>query len=1077
MILLKKISLIVSALIISFFTYAQNNIAVSGVILDTQSEPVIGAAVMEKIDGRQGNAAISDSEGRFSLSVSSESPVLEVSSIGFETQLVKVGRQRTITVVLVSDIQQLDGIVVIGYGTSRKSDLTGSVASLRTSQLEDDKSTSLTGLLASKVPGVMVASTGGAPGSMNSVIVRGSSSVSGGTAPLYVVDGVLMGGSNDEISAADRIGDEKLDPLSTINPDDIASIEVLKDASATAIYGSRGANGVVIVTTKSGQLNEPAKLTFSYSYSLDARPKLIDMLSGPEYETYMAERTGMNYVLEDNVEVLSKASAMWWNEDGTVKHRGVDHNWQKEILRPAGTHNANLSIRGGSKSTTYFISLGVLNKTGVVLNSSMDRYSIAAKVNTNVKKWLKAGIDIKGSFVENNGIVSAHDQITSNVFGQMLIYSPILGPEEIWDDLDDGTNPKHNPLSNVTQTVQNNKTNRLQGNMFLDFKITPDLHFKTSVGGYLNNTKTKNYYNSKYGPGYGTNGKITHATSSVTNILNENILTYHKKFKRWHNFNAMAGLTIERTTTDKLSITTTDILMESLKEESLSFGHIIGVPVNSLLETTLLSGLGRINYSYKNKYLLTASLRADGSSIFPEGNKFSYFPSVALAWKASEEKFLRNVPWIDLLKFRLSYGQTGNQRINALSSLALLASRYYCFNSSQGMETPVINSGMLPASIGNELLRWERTAQYNAGIDLNVFQGRLGLTLDAYYKDTRDLLITEQLPGVSGFDSAVRNIGRVSNRGVEFLLTSTNIEKRNFKWTSNLNISFNRNRVEEIGNGDRIAITPDGLVMDSYPDVFYVREGYPLGAMFGFRYDRLYQLSDFKEFYDDWGGFISDPAMQASIYKSCKRFTLRDGVIQSGSFDPAPGAIKAKKIADNTNPVNAAEDAVYLGSAEPLFFGGFANNFELGNWYMSLNCTFSYGNKLFNANGRLLEDRGNTNISRHYYENCWKIDRQDGTEPVYGDQSMKMTTDRQVEDASYFKIRNVVIGYNINNSFTRRLGISRLKVYVSADNLATFTKYSWYDPEHLHNNPLTSGLDRFSYPYTRTYIAGAVISF
>ena len=396
--------------------------------------------------------------------------------------------------------------------------------------------------------------------------------------------------------------------------------------------------------------------------------------------------------------------------------------------------------------------------------------------------------------------------------------------------------------------------------------------------------------------------------------------------------------------------------------------------------------------------------------------------------------------------------------------------------SKPGGESASLVQGQAPSSIGNDLLKWETTTQYNAGIDFTVLKGRLSLTVDAYYKDTRDLLITEQLPSVSGFQSAVRNIGRVSNKGMEFQVSSVNIDKKDFNWTTDLNISFNRNVVEEIGNGDRIAITPDPLIMDAYSDVFYVREGYPLGAMFGYVWDGVYQLQDFKEFYDAAGNFITDPALQKQIYNQGS-FTLRDGVVENGYTLPKPGGFKPRKIGSSDAPVNHDEDRVYLGSTEPLFFGGITNSFTWKNWYLNIQCTFSYGNKLFNANNRLLQGRNTANISREYYESFWSIDRQDGTMPAIDDEGMKVASSMQVEDASYFKIKDVTLAYTFPRKWLQGIGVKGVRAYVSAKNLLTFTKYSWYDPEYIHPNPLMSGLDRYSYPTTVTLMCGVSLTF
>ena len=1049
--------------------YAQEKLKVHGTVTDPDGEPLIGVTVMES--GNKYNVTITGKDGDYTIKVND--PVkgsLKLSYIGFESTSVKINSRSKVDVVMEQDVSELDGVVVIGYGTSKKSDLTGSVSSLRAKSLEDDNSTSLTGMLAGRIPGVHAVATSGAPGSKTNIVVRGASSVSGGTSPLYVIDGVMIDISDDVTTAAQGVGDEVLDPLSMLNPDDIASMEILKDASATAIYGSRGANGVIIVTTKSGSYNKSPEVHLSYDFAVDTRPKEIKMLNGYDYENYMAMKDNFQFGVEGSNR---------WNEDGTVKHSGKNNNWQRQILRPAFTHNVNASVRGGSKSVSYALSTGFLDKDGIAIGSDMKRLTFNSKLDIKVKPWLRIGMDLKGSRTENNGIISADQFTSNNVFAQMLIYSPVRDVDEVDpddNDDDEGTSSKQNPVVNAKYTKQNNRTTRIQGRAFVEFTFMKGFTLKSSFGGYLNNTKTKNFYPSIMGVGTRTNGQVTHGAGNVNKWEQENILNFSRTFKKKHSLSAMMGLTFEQTMNERLKVTTKDLMSDTLKEESLMFGQRLETPQNSKLVTSMMSALARVTYSYDNRYLFTASIRADGSSVFPKGNKFSYFPSGAFAWKINEEPWMERAKWLNLLKLRLSVGQTGNQRVGALSSLASTSMGVYPFNKDEGLESVTTSQGLAPHSIGNERLKWETTTQYNVGLDFTAFKGRVSLIIDAYYKDTRDLLITEQLPGISGFHSAVRNIGSVSNKGMEFQLSTVNIDGRDFRWTSDLNISFNRNRVEDIGNGDRIAVTPNNLMMNSYSDVFYIREGYPLGSMWGFVSEGLYQLADFEEFYDADGNFITDLTMQKQIYRNNKEFTLREGIPQNGMFRAEPGAFRPKKIADNDEPVNMLQDRVYLGSAEPIFFGGFNNSFQYKNWYLNIMCNFSYGNKLFNANYKILEGRSSSNVAQSYYENMWTLDRQDGT-MVKLNTNNTLASSLQVEDASYFKIKDITLGYNIPKKALKKIGMKGIKIYASAKNVYTFTKYSWYDPEHVHPGALTAGLDRYSYPTSLTVVAGLSLSF
>lgn len=973
---------------------------------------------------------------------------------------------------------ELNELVVIGYGSAKKSDLTGSVASMKASAIEESRSASFTSALAGKIAGVMAIQNGGDPGAGINIKIRGASSVSAGTSPLYVIDGVLMENSQSEVSGASRMGDTSLDPMALINPNDIASIEVLKDASATAIYGSRGANGVVIITTKSGTKDGSTQLSFSADAGFDLLPqKRTYALSGAEYENYMRLRFPLPADFVPGESTLAGNTALGWNPDGTPKITGINRVWQDEIFRLGVSQNYNISLRGSSKKNTYAFSLGYYDKTGIVKNSDMNRFSYSMKAESTVNNYLKLGMNLSGSVMVNNGIVNATNQTQSNIFTQMLIFRPNITDREIEDstDADDPGSSWNNPITNLNSVVQRTDARRTQGTAYVI--VTPSKHWtlRSTIGGYMTDAKSKNFYPSTSGMGRVDKGRASHGVARTTNLLNENTLTFMKTFNEIHAVNVLGGITFQRTIFDNLTTTTTGLEIESLDEESLKFGANILPPENSYSYYSLMSYLGRINYTLKSRYLFTASFRADGSSKFPKGNKFSYFPSGAFAWKMNEEAFLKNVKEIDQLKLRLSYGRTGNQSINTLAALAMMSKKYYSFNTAQGTTgSPIINMGVIPGTIGSDKLRWETTDQYNVGVDLSLFNSRVNFTADLYYKYTTDLLITEQLPGISGYQSVVRNIGSVVNKGLELNLGTVNMNTKNFTWTSDLNISFNKNRVKNIGSGDRIPITPTAIMQGHFLDVFYVREGYPIGAMFGYKTDGLYQCRDFSDFYDANGTFISDKAQQKAIYDNIKgnngQFTLREGVVSRGNA-VEPGYLKLKKQGEGD--VITSDDKVYLGSNEPKFFGGFTNRFSYKNVELSIFLQFSYGNKLFNTNHAMLRGYNNYNIEQQYYDNMWTIDRQNAPLHIYSDNIGRQTaTELQAEDASYLKIKEISFSYRLPKKAMRHLGVKGAKVFVSGINLFTFTKYSWYDPEFSSTNPLTGGLDKYSYPTARTFNAG-----
>lgn len=1068
--------LLLFSLFLLFVSGVSAQIQVTGVVIDEVDEsPLIGVTVMEV--GTQ-KGVITDMDGNYSITVKDENSRLSFTYIGKEAKTVRVGNRRKVDVTMGDQANELNELVVIGYGSAKKSDLTGSVASMKASAIEESRSASFTSALAGKIAGVMAIQNGGDPGAGINIKIRGASSVSAGTSPLYVIDGVLMENSQSEVSGASRMGDTSLDPMALINPNDIASIEVLKDASATAIYGSRGANGVVIITTKSGTKDGSTQLSFSADAGFDLLPqKRTYALSGAEYENYMRLRFPLPADFVPGESTLAGNTALGWNPDGTPKITGINRVWQDEIFRLGVSQNYNISLRGSSKKNTYAFSLGYYDKTGIVKNSDMNRFSYSMKAESTVNNYLKLGMNLSGSVMANNGIVNATNQTQSNIFTQMLIFRPNITDREIEDstDADDPGSSWNNPITNLNSVVQRTDARRTQGTAYVI--VTPSKHWtlRSTIGGYMTDAKSKNFYPSTSGMGRVDKGRASHGVARTTNLLNENTLTFMKTFNEIHAVNVLGGITFQRTIFDNLTTTTTGLEIESLDEESLKFGANILPPENSYSYYSLMSYLGRINYTLKSRYLFTASFRADGSSKFPKGNKFSYFPSGAFAWKMNEEAFLKNVKEIDQLKLRLSYGRTGNQSINTLAALAMMSKKYYSFNTAQGTTgSPIINMGVIPGTIGSDKLRWETTDQYNVGVDLSLFNSRVNFTADLYYKYTTDLLITEQLPGISGYQSVVRNIGSVVNKGLELNLGTVNMNTKNFTWTSDLNISFNKNRVKNIGSGDRIPITPTAIMQGHFLDVFYVREGYPIGAMFGYKTDGLYQCRDFSDFYDANGTFISDKAQQKAIYDNIKgnngQFTLREGVVSRGNA-VEPGYLKLKKQGEGD--VITSDDKVYLGSNEPKFFGGFTNRFSYKNVELSIFLQFSYGNKLFNTNHAMLRGYNNYNIEQQYYDNMWTIDRQNAPLHIYSDNIGRQTaTELQAEDASYLKIKEISFSYRLPKKAMRHLGVKGAKVFVSGINLFTFTKYSWYDPEFSSTNPLTGGLDKYSYPTARTFNAG-----
>ena len=737
---MKKTRLIRKLILLMAFTTSfsaiQAQIKVSGVISDaSDNQPIVGVTVIE-VGTKRGT--VTDLNGKYTITVEGPKSKLLFSYIGKQKVSVQVGNQTDVSLSLTDNANNLDEVVVIGYGSVKKSDLTGSVSSMRTKDLEDSKASSFTSALSGHIAGVSAIQNGGAPGSGIDIKIRGASSISAGSKPLYVIDGIMMENSDLEINAAKRQGESTLDPMAMINPDDIQSIEVLKDASATAIYGSRGANGVVLITTKSGSTNGTTSMNFSADWGDDFRPeKRIDVLTGPQYEDYMALRNPLGSLFIPNVTPLTTTQLPYWNPDGTVLRSGVNRNWQDEIFHTAPTENYHFSLRGGSKQTSYSISTGYMNKDGIVKTSNMNRFTFGGTIDSQYNKYLKIGMNMSTSFVSNTGVISADAQTGNNLFVQMLIFRPNVTNAQMTDptlSIDDPGNLINNPVNNLNSIIQKTESRRIQGKAYVAITPIDGLIINSTFGGYATDAKSKNFYPSTSGTGRLDAGKSVHGSSGIVNWQNENTATYNRNFNDDNKLTVMGGITFQQTTIDQLQATATQLQDESLGNESLQFGGLFST-TNSLVVNSLMSYLGRVNYNYKDRYLLTASIRADGSSKFAKGEKFSYFPSAAFAWKVNDEKFMKDIKNINLLKFRLSYGVTGNQDIPALSGTALMNKTYYDYNTVQGTTgSPVLVNAMNLGTIGNDNLKWETTSQYNGGIDLLLFNSRINLTLQEYVR-------------------------------------------------------------------------------------------------------------------------------------------------------------------------------------------------------------------------------------------------------------------------------------------------------------------------------------------------------
>jgi len=997
-------------------------VVVKGTIVDSNGQPLPSANVVEK--GRK-NGITTDFDGKFSITVQSENAVLVVSFIGFDTQEVQLKGQTTIKVVLKESAAGLNEVVVVGYGTQKKRDVTGSVASISKNSIKDLVLTSTEQALKGQVSGVQMTQSSSAPGGNASVRIRGGNSISAGNEPLYVIDGFPIYNDTSSSSTGVLGNGQPSNVLASINPSDIESMEILKDASATAIYGSRGANGVIIITTKRGKAGQ-STVTFESYYGFQQLSKKIDLLNPYDYALSVnadnIRRGRQPYVA--NPELYNPANP------GALK--GTD--WQDEAFRVAATQNYQLNFTGGDEKTKYSISGNYFTQEGILLGSDFTRGSVRVNLDRNLSSKFKLGLSFSSSITQNNqaktdsdldannqGAVSAilYAPPTQSAYNADGSYTRFRGP--------DG-NFYVNPLASLLEIKNLNKTNRTFGNIFLDYKITNDLLFKITFGGDQINVK-EDYYNPASIQDTGITAKARIGVNQSFSWLNENTLTYTKTFAAKHNLTALAGFTRQKLTRETVTTGAERFVNDILEDNNLGAGATANPPGSNVSDWELESYIGRINYGYNDRYLLTLTGRADGSSRFGASNKFAFFPSGSVAWRASEENFMKSTAKvISNLKLRASYGQTGNQEIPQYRSLAALGSVNYPIGG-------IIGSGIAPNRFANPDLRWETTAQFDAGIDISFFSNRINIVADYYDKRTKDLLLDVQIPGSTGFTSWLQNIGSVKNIGLELALNTVNFDGE-FKWKTSFNITFNKNEVLDLG-GEYERVVGGGSQSKQITNTGILRVGEAVGAFYGYVTDGLFQT-------------------QAEV----------DAGKAAGQ--PSTSVIGDRRYKDTNGDGKFNEnDRTILGYAQPDYFYGLTNTFSYKNFDLNVLINGVQGNEIVNLNvnaqtdvnapqslNRWTPTNTNTDIQRHTVDT--------------------RLTNKQIEDGSYLRIQNVSFGYNMPQEVFRNTFVQSIRLYVSLQNWWTFTNYKGYNPDvsSFGQDNLSMGVDRGGYPAAKTFLMG-----
>ncbi len=1035
----RSIFLLLIILCLSFWGFAQKK--VSGIVTDSNGERMPGVTVVVK---NTMVGTISGAKGEYSINMPESTTVIVYSFIGMQTQEVEVGERSEINVQLESAVTELDEVVAIGYGTVRKRDLTGAVASVRSEDLEQIKAPSFAEALQGRIAGVQITSQSGEPGSGVSISIRGANSINAGTQPLYVIDGVQVEMSSGEIANSSAGASTTGNPLSSINPSDIETIEVLKDASATAIYGSRGANGVVIINTKGGKEGK-GRFNVDVYTGFSQASKKLDVLSAVDYAVYRHsrvptdERFGMD---TDGDEVLD--TPIDYSDSTNV-------NWQDELFRTAVTQSYNVSYSGGNKQTSYSAGVGVHLQEGIIDYNEWDRYSSRFKINHRVNDNFQVGSSLNFSHSISTGVVTGGGVGDWNGSVQKLVlFRPFKTESEYVDDEVSGITEPDILLRDAQKESSFSST---IGNLFGEYTIVKGLDLKATIGGRLTDSKIKEFFPSHVGV-----GKTTNAYANTENIKSlswfiENTLNYSFKINKIHRFVALAGFEMEYYSNEGFSIQNQNFEIENNGYDDISKALAVTGYSSNKYDRSRMSFFGRVNYNMKDRYLITASLRGDGSSKFGKGNKYSYFPSAAFAWRMNEENFMKNQQAFSMLKWRLSYGETGNDRIPTYASLSQFGNAFY---SADGIPL----SGLRPTSAENQELKWETTIQYNAGLDIGLLKNNLILNVDYYLKQTRDMLLWAELPSQSGFTGQWQNIGQVDNKGIEIALEAHIINKSDFKWEANLNFNRNRNEVISLGDSEFIPV--------EYPGGWFttpgrVIVGESIGTSYGFEFVGIYQENDFN-------------------YAEDGSYTLKEGVPDIAGVNVQPGDLKYRDLSgpDGTPDgiVNDEFDRTVIGNNAPKHFGGLNNTFRYKNFDLSAFLQWSYGFDIFYA-GKMRLHGGhspNFNVVYDYWNDVWTPDNPTNQTPRL-EADLKKTSSYYIEDGSYLRLQNITLGYNIPLKASKKLGIQNCRIYCTGQNLITWTNYSGYDPEIAGANALLKGFDRITYPRSKSIIVGVNFTF
>lgn len=1002
---------------------------VQGTVKDAQTSlPVEGVSVSVK---GSAIAATTDSQGKFNIAAVNPGAVLVFTAVGYKRQEAAAGTGQ-LQIWLEPSETALDEVIIVGYGTQRKSDLTGAVAVVGAKEITQRPVDRVEQGLQGRIAGVQVTSTTGAPAGGMRIRIRGSNSIQYGNNPLYVIDGFPMGGSSE-----------------FLNPNDVESITVLKDASATAIYGARGANGVVLITTKKG-VRGATQITYDAYYGSQSVTKKLDLLNAKEYAT-LARTFWSRF---RNGSLVSRA---YKEEDIAKMGKGTD--WQDAIFQTAPIHSHNLSVRGGNEKTRFALSGNYFDQDGIVIFSNFKKANVGLNLDHSINDKLNIGANVSFGYNRdrpiqhstaghgNSGVIYAalHSDPVQPVRNEDGTYT---SQDRLWTTQGIYANPAiQNPVEMAENAQALNTRTRLLGNFYAQYEVTENLTAKTTFGTYLTNGRSRNYLPSYFVNSRATGGSGGVSSSELFNWVNENTLTYKKTFEDRHQLEVLGGFTVQRESEESLSAASQGFFTDVLGFYNLGLGEDAQYPATGHSQWSMVSFLGRVNYDFASRYLLTVSARYDGSSRFGKNNRYGFFPSAAVAWNVKNEEFLESATWLSELKLRSSIGVTGNQSIPLYRNL-----QTYGLGSPYSFGGQFVTS-IVPEALVNEDMKWESTRQIDVGMDIGFLNNRLSVVADYYHKKTSDLLFSVQIPRQGGFTSMLQNIGSVENKGVELGVNGV-ISQGDFRWDASANISFNRNKVLQLADADRFfgSTISSYMIQRNGGAGTVVMVGQPIGMFWGNHFDGLWQT-------------------QAEF----------DAGHMAGNGNSGPGFENFRDV-DGNGKFEEGLDETVIGNPHPDYAFGFNTNLAYKGFDLSIFLNGVQGNDVLNLNLIDLTTQVNGMNGLARYVNAWdgqgtsneiaKIDRPDGRQGTFPNR----VSTNYLEDGSFVRLSNVTLGYNIPLANSK---LRMARVYVAGENLYAWTNYSGYDPEvnSLGDNNTVFGVDMNAYPRARMFRLGVQVGF